>query len=238
MNFPISEILDEAWTLSKKHGITLAVFFLLLAFLSNGLSFAFMPAGYWDAIVSGNSDLIHSYSRWNLGSILEILISCVGGVGVAVTTLRLARGSQENINLSSFKLPLETYLKYIGWSLLYGFIVAVGLILLIVPGIYLATRLGFAGIYLVDHPTASIEEAVKFSWNKTDGHVLNLIGLGILSLIIVLLGLLACCVGIFFTMVISNFAFVLAYLFIADPTRMATHAQNAQSNSGYDKTAY
>lgn len=237
MNFPLSEILDEAWTLSKKYGLTLAVVFLLLSFLSNGLSFAFMPAGYWDAIASGNNDLIQSYSRLNFGSVLQVLISCVGGIGITVTSLRLARGSQENINLGSFKLPIETYLKYIGWSILYGFIVAIGLLLFVLPGIYLATRLAFAGIYLIDHPTASIEEAVKFSWNKTDGYTLSLIGLGIISIIIVFLGLLACCVGVFFTMVISNFAFVLAYLYISDPSRLSP-LQGNPSTSGYDQTAY
>lgn len=235
MNLPISEILDEAWTLSKKYGLTLAVYLFLLSLVSGGLNLAFMPSGYWEAVMSGNAEVAKSYNSLNFGTLLQYLVNFLGSIGMMVTLLRLARGSKENISLSSFKLPFGTYLKYIGLYMALGLVVAVGLVFLIVPGLYLGARLGFAPIYILDHPEASIEEAVKFSWQKTEGHVFSLIGLALIAIVITVLGLLACCIGVFFTSVISYFAFVLAYLFISAPTRMTPNTQGTLSD---DKTAY
>lgn len=236
MNLPISEILDEAWTLSKKYGFVLAVYLFLLSLVSGGLNVAFMPSGYWEAVMSGDAEAINSYSRMNFGTILQYLVSFVGNVGMVVTMLRLARGSKENISLSSFNLPLGTYLKYLGWAILYGLIVAVGIVFFIIPGVYLGARLGFACVYILDHPEASIEEAVKFSWQQTEGRVLSLVGLALISFIITVLGLLACCIGFFFTAVIAQFAFILTYLFLSNPDSL--FSKSAPNASSYDKTAY
>lgn len=74
-------------------------------------------------------------------------------------------------------------------------VVALGLVLLIVPGIVVALGLFFWS-YLVVDKQLGVVEAMTASWNLTMGHKMNLCGYAILSLLIALAGLSACCVGV------------------------------------------
>ena len=55
-------------------------------------------------------------------------------------------------------------LRYLGASILYGLMVAVGIIFLVIPGIYLAIKYQFYGILIVDKNLdimASLKKAVR-----------------------------------------------------------------------------
>ena len=69
----------------------------------------------------------------------------------------------------------------VGCQFVYGLAIYVGLIFLIAPGIFFAVRWVFAPIYLIDHPEASIGEALRASWDKTADHFWPLLGLGIVT---------------------------------------------------------
>lgn len=63
-------------------------------------------------------------------------------------------------------------------GILIGIIVAIGLLLLILPGIYLALKFALApaAVWIDDQGPIS---ALSVSWNRTAGHLLTLIGVGL-----------------------------------------------------------
>lgn len=91
------------------------------------------------------------------------------------------------------KLP-----SYIIASILYGLAVGFGFLLLIVPGVILATRLQLYIYYIIDKNQGPIE-SLKSSWNATRGHMLNLIGAMLIAVVINIAGALALLVGLFVT---------------------------------------
>jgi uncharacterized membrane protein len=66
-------------------------------------------------------------------------------------------------------IPSKRVIKFIGCAILEWLIVSVGLLLLIVPGIYLATKLQFSLLYIVD-TDCGILEALKKSYRITTGN--------------------------------------------------------------------
>lgn len=217
MTLTISDVFNEAWDLTKRHGLTFAVFFFLLAVLFNGLLLGTMPGGYWQAVFDNDVAGIRNYSdREYWPNIVFYVLQLFVYVGVVVAMLNLARGGKTGLSWRSYKLPLSTYLNYIGYSLLSAILVLVGILFLIIPGIYLAVRLAFGSIYILDHPDADIKEAFRFSWRATEGKEFTLLGLGIVSGFVAALGLLLCCIGVYYTIVISQFALVVTYLWLLD----------------------
>lgn len=221
--FSISDIIAQAWELTKKHGLILALFLLFVGVATAFLQLSFYPAAYWAAVFSGDSaDMVainNALPFFSLGNILAYLVGFIFQMGLLVTLLRLARGTGKNISFDSFALPFSTYLKYIGAAILCSIITLVGLFFLVLPGVYLSVRLSFVLIYIVDHPDASLDEAFKASWKMTEGQVLNLVGLYLVAGFVSLLGLVLCCVGVVFTVFIAEFSMVIAYLYLLDADR-------------------
>ncbi len=78
-------------------------------------------------------------------------------------------------------------LHYLLGIILYGLIVAVGLVLFIVPGIIFAVRMQLWPYAMVDKhigPVASL----KASWRMTKGHVINLFLFNVLVVLVTILG--------------------------------------------------
>lgn len=100
--------------------------------------------------------------------------------------------------------------SYIAGSTLYALAVAIGLALLVVPGIYLAIRLQFYGYLIIDKGMGAIE-ALQESGNLTQGVKINLFlfGLGFMALNI--LGALALGVGLFITIPVTWIAKAYVY---------------------------
>ncbi len=89
-------------------------------------------------------------------------------------------------------------------------ILTLGIILLIIPGIFLAIRFGFAYQILVDKEVGPIE-ALKLSYKLTEGSWVHLFGLWLIFLFINFVG--ACCFlfGLLITIPTSFLAYVYAY---------------------------
>ncbi len=87
----------------------------------------------------------------------------------------------------------------------------VGLVLLIVPGIIFAVVFFYFGYAIVQQPELGVFDALKRSADITRGYRWPLFGLAILLVLINFVGLLACCVGLFFTYGITAVATAYSY---------------------------
>ena len=106
-----------------------------------------------------------------------------------------------------FKELLNSSVKVYGMffvkSLLYGLAVELGLMLCVLPGIYLAVRLAFVEYIAANEPELSVSETFSKSMNLTKDKFWDLLGYGIVAILIVLSGYLLCFVGYLFTAPLS-----------------------------------
>ena len=206
----IGDIIGKAFEFAKKYGLPMAA--MLFA------------AGVFCGIISKIPNIGGSYLHQStegvfqlavLGqvlasSFLQLIINSVVGVSIFASILEILRNNGGRYRFNHGLSPV-VYLKVVGCQFIYGLAVYVGLIFLIAPGIFFAVRWVFAPIYLIDHPEASIGEALRASWDKTADHFWPLLGLGIVTGLIAGAGLVVCCVGYFFTLTILYIAQVITY---------------------------
>lgn len=94
-----------------------------------------------------------------------------------------ARGESGDLGRAS-NAVLGQFISLIGISIVYGLVVAVGFVLLVLPGIYLAVRLSLA------FPACVIDERDAFgslstSWDVATGNLLKLFGISVVSFLVV-----------------------------------------------------
>ena len=143
--------------------------------------------------------------------IVNALISIVIGAGLTRAALNVSSGGEASIG--DLFGQTGKILSIIGASLLVYLIIAVGFILLIVPGIYLAIRLSFFMTAIVDRNLGPVE-ALKYSWQITTNNALPIFGLMLLSMLIILAGVIALLVGLVFALPVVTLAYTLAYRFL------------------------
>lgn len=213
----VSEVLEKGWEQFKKHGLVLTVIYFCIGLIQSAISNigapTIDPQALTDALQSNDSKaILQMYSTNPGGALLSALINAVLTLGLMNAIIMLVSNKVTSVSFDLWKLPLMTYVKYVGVNIIVCVIVGVGLCLCIIPGIYLAARLYFATIRVIDHPDEGIMDTIKNSWEMTKGNVWSLILLEIAFFFIVLIGLCLCCVGIFPATVLYYVSTVVAYL--------------------------
>jgi len=191
-------LLKEAWELFKKN--------LNIILIVIGIWFAYYLVQY----VSGY--LFESQSF--LASILSLvffIIFLVIQLGTYNLMLKVVDGHKADIkDLYKYSNALMKVLKNIVAGLLVGLAVVGGLILFIIPGIYIAVRLMFFTYYIVDKD-AGIMDSIRMSWDLTKGGVVNLFLLSILFIIVNFIGALLFGIGLAVTMPLTFLATAVLY---------------------------
>ena len=150
---------------------------------------------------------IYTSPMYYLNIIVSMLFSCV--------TLKMAFDAIDGkkVSFDAFKMPVTTYLNYLGTSIVVGFLVGIGIILCFLPGIFIGVRLSFATNYVIDRGYG-VADAIKASWHDTKGNFWGIFGAVIVIALFMGVGYLACCVGGLYTVPAGTIATcVLARLF-------------------------
>ena len=113
--------------------------------------------------------------------------------GVSYASLKAVRGEKVEVQdmFEAFKNYWNAILAYI----IVGAIIFVGFLLLIVPGIIFACKLAFTPYLIVDKKMEVIE-AIRTSWNMTNGHAGEVFLIGLLAIPIVIAGFICLVVGV------------------------------------------
>lgn len=148
-----------------------------------GLAFIYL-------VISGGPTGAAQHGRGISGTISWAL-STLMMMGVVRITLKFTDGVRGQF--SDLWAGFDMALDYLGASVLYGLIVAGGLILLIVPGVIWAIRFGFYGYFIIDRKCSALD-ALKQSSALTRGERGNLFVFGLAMLGVNLLG--AACLGV------------------------------------------
>jgi hypothetical protein len=128
-----------------------------------------------------------------LSFVYQLLVGSPIGFGAAYAWLRAVRGTRPEVG--DLFMPFQRcYVSAVIAGLLTEIIIAVGFILLIVPGIILAVRLSFVAFLVVDEGRGPVE-ALSESWRRTSGYSWTILGAALLAILIVIVGLILLVVG-------------------------------------------
>ncbi|MEZ4374214.1 MAG: hypothetical protein R3B07_25570 [Polyangiaceae bacterium] len=186
-----SEVIGIAWEIFKRHWAVL----FGAAFLVSVI--AAIP-GYVTSAVQAALELEPGTPEYAglqvVGSVFNNVVALFFSVGQIRLYLQAARGQTPEFGV------LFSGMDRFGSVLLAGFVggilILLGMVLLIVPGIILSCGLFVASYFVVDHGEGGID-ALKKSWEVTNGHKTNIFVFSLLSGLVVLAGCFACFVGIF-----------------------------------------
>ncbi len=198
--FSIRESILFGWeTFKKRPLVFLGAFIITLAV--SGISSALLEPEQ-GAPMTGISLLL---------GIISALVGVMVELGILTFSIR-AHDAVEKVDLKDLWNP-QAFVRYLLGQIVVGFIVIVGLLLLIVPGIIAALGLMLTPYLIIDKGMQPIE-AIKESWRVTKGHRMQLF-LFVLSLIgINILGVLALVVGLLVSIPVSVLAVVHVYRLI------------------------
>ncbi len=143
-----------------------------------------------------------------LAFIYNILVNGPVQYGMAFAFLKAARG--DKLETKDMFEAFKNYWNAVLASLLVFIIIIVGLILLIIPGIFFACKLAFTPYLVVDRKMA-VMEALEESWRMTGGHAWKVFLIGLLAIPICIAGLLCFIVGIIISIMWVSLAFASLY---------------------------
>lgn len=144
----------------------------------------------------------------------SLLVS--GPIVVSATWVYLKAARRNAFSVGDmFAVFQRNYWVAVGGSFLVGLAVLIGFIFLIVPGVYLSVRLSFVSYLIIDRKM-SLAESFKASWEMTQGYFWTLFGLGVISFLAILIGLLLLLVGVFFAGAWVSSAYAVLYQSIAE----------------------
>lgn len=187
-----TELLKKGWEVVKANPALTVGGVLVTAFLPD------VAAGIL-------SNMLGMDSLFGLAASVFSFIAGMGLIGIFLQLLRGKKARWEDL-FTQYPKALNFFLATIAVSAM----VILGLLFLIVPGIYLAIRYQFFAVYIIDK-NMGVMDALKASWKLTEGKVMELFTLGLFSLGVILLGILALGVGILVAMPVVYLAQLSAY---------------------------
>jgi uncharacterized membrane protein len=169
--------------------------------LASGLINAFTSG--IDAAIAGSAE-----EPSIIGTVVNLGLGTLISMGATAFYLA-AHDNPDTADLSLLWHP-RPFWRYLGASILLSLAVAIGFVLLIVPGIIFGLMFMFATFIVIERELGPID-AMNESHRLTRGHKWQLFGFVLLLVLVNLLGLLALLVGIFVSIPVSTLAFVHAY---------------------------
>lgn len=191
--FSIEEALKFGWHKTRQHS-TILFQVLLTLFALNVVQ----------AMVS-------SVLRHQLIGVLALIAIAITeflvGVGLTLMTLKIAKG--EHVKYVDIIPPVQTAWHYFLAAVLVGLFVVLGLIVLILPGIYLALRFSMVRFRILEKP--DVMGSLTYSGELTAGIKWKLLGFFIVLVLLNILGAILLMVGLLVTVPVTMIAYAHVY---------------------------
>ena len=190
----ISENLSYAWEALKENIWVLLGLFVGYIILVYAL--VFIGAAIDNIVITGTFQL----AMWIIALFFSLgfIRCCLNAV------------DKKEVSFAAFKNLGGCILSYIIASILYGLVIVVGLIFLILPGLWLYTRLQFYPYFIVEEKEGPFG-ALQKSWNLTKGEDSYVIVLVLAWIGITLLGFICLFVGMFVAILVMYLSQAYAY---------------------------
>jgi uncharacterized membrane protein len=202
----IGEVFTLAWARFKLNASVPVVAFLIYTLLTQSLGQG--PVLLMRALSPG-------LDKTAIGALVQF-VALVGTMGVGAflmpgfmrIVLAVARGRQAD--LGTLFGGGDRFLAMLGLQVSILFVVGLGFLLLIVPGIIVALGFSYAQFFVVDANLGPFE-AMRASWAATRGQRGRIFGFGFVGLGVIFLGMLALIVGVIPAAAVIYIAWAIAY---------------------------
>lgn len=181
------ELIGEAWKKTKGKIWFWVGLLLIVSIIPN------IPS-IFDRFVNQETPLTTANIVFGITSILCTILAIYLAIGE--TRIFLNHDEGKKLTYSDLYKDYKLFWRFLGATILYCLIVIAGMILLIVPGIIWAVRFQFAPWFVVDKKVGPIT-ALKMSANITNGNMWSLIGLNLIEKVILMIGMFALLIGLF-----------------------------------------
>jgi len=198
----VSACFEEAFSLMKKY------FWMLILIIFVGVAIE-TPMWLMQQNKPSVEELKVSFSFLEFIQVVYYFtIASIYSYGVIHVFTKVAR--KKDFVFEETLLGFKTYSRAILSRLLVVFVVGLGFILLLIPGVFLACRLIFVP-YLIMDKKHKVVESLKLSFYMTRGYFWTIFGMAILSFIIIMFGIVLLGVGVLISLVLVNTAFAVFY---------------------------
>ncbi len=201
------DIFSRTWTIfSDQWAMCLLVLFLVFLFnlvVGNALSYG----GWFLGLAAG--DAVMAEVLFSLGTVAGWLLNIWIGIGQAMIFLSIARG--DRVELGQLFAGGRYFLRIIGASMIAGFALMLGLLLLIVPGIFLF--LVFWPFYwLIVDRDAGVFDSFRLAQEISKGNKATVFVLAFVAIALTILSALPCGLGLLFTIPFFGLMWPVIYL--------------------------
>lgn len=110
-----------------------------------------------------------------LQSAFTLVINSVATAGLFGIFLNISR--QRGVSIDDFFANAHRFPTVLLISIITSILISVGTLLCVLPGIYIALRLNFAVEICLDNPDMGALDCIRYSFDITEGHVLDILSL-------------------------------------------------------------
>jgi len=208
----VFECYGHGWRHLWKNFLELFVVFLIFNFSSQFMGIFYIPM-YFSAFFENEPEfLILLFIFIGIAGIFStafmFLVIKPMQFGISYLNLKAARG--EKLEIKEMFTPFKDFWNVVLAGFLTTLIVVFGTLFFIIPGIIFACKLIFVP-YLVVDKKMKATDAIKESWDLTNGHAWKVFGIGVLAGPIIIAGYICLFVGVFISMMWLYIAFASLY---------------------------
>lgn len=212
-DFQIGDVLSAGWDGFKTHYGVLIPAFIIAAVVT---IFVTAPLSIAAGLAEDNGFLFAIFSL--LRGIAQSLLNAVFQLGFIAITLKIARGQTPEISdlFSNFDKLLTLFLV----NVILGIAISLGFLMLIIPGIVIATLTCLAPWFVADR-NLGVVESIMASYEATKGSFFNVLLFGIVGFVMIVIGSIPCGLGLLVVIPVLSVAATYIYLALApNPDQM------------------
>lgn len=202
----VSGVFGHSWEILKKYfpELLLVLFVQILLSVPMGFTGIFFNMQYVGTFTTGLFNVIYAF-----------LVLMPVGYGTSWVFLKAVRG--EAFRVQDIFFAYQSFGNILLANILVGLIVGAGFIMLVIPGIIFACKLAFVPYLVMDEKMEAFD-AVRKSWNMTNGHTGTIFLMGLTSFFVALCGIICFLIGIFPATIWISLAFAAMYLAVSGKT--------------------
>ncbi len=153
--------------------------------------------------------VVHSIAGALLFNVLGVVVGAVAGIGIYQMALMITAGQPADVGKA---FTYDRWGEWIVFSFVFGLMVGVGLVLCIIPGLFVLAFFGLAPFYFLDGRLSFGDSlSASLAAVRSKGLAFPIL----LSIVVGILGLIACVVGVFVTEPIAYLAVAFLYRYAA-----------------------